>query len=87
MINVAQIGVGYWGPNLLRNFVSNNRAVLSRVADLSEERRRYVHKLYPAVHVGSSVEEILQDRAVQDVVIATPVATLFELAMWALKSG
>jgi predicted dehydrogenase len=87
MINVAQIGVGYWGPNLLRNFVSNNRAVLSRVADLSEERRRYVHKLYPAVHVGSSVEEIMQDRAVQAVVIATPVATHFELAMWALKSG
>ena len=45
-VNVAQIGVGYWGPNLLRNLVFNKDCEVSLVVDLSKERREYVKNTY-----------------------------------------
>ena len=56
MIKVAQIGVGYWGPNLLRNLVASKRCKVARVVDLSPERQEYVRGLYPAVNVTDKVE-------------------------------
>ncbi|GAI53308.1 unnamed protein product, partial [marine sediment metagenome] len=55
-INVAQIGVGYWGPNLLRNLVANKSVNVKKVVDLSSERREYVRGLYPAVSVTDKTE-------------------------------
>ena len=87
MVTIAQIGVGYWGPNLLRNLVANRRCTVSRVVDLSSERRDYVCGLYPAIKVTDDAEEVLGDGDVEAVVIATPVATHFDLAMRALRAG
>jgi predicted dehydrogenase len=87
MLNIAQIGVGYWGPNLLRNLVANKRCRVSMVADLSSERRDYVQRLYPAVRVTDNVDELLKDGEMDAVIVATPVATHFDLAMQALSSG
>ena len=60
-IYIGQIGVGYWGPNLLRNLISNNDCVVKAVADLSDERRNYVRELYPDVDVTSDLNKILDD--------------------------
>ena len=87
MIKVAQIGVGYWGPNLLRNLVASKRCKVARVVDLSSERQEYVRGLYPAVNVTDKVEDVLGDPEIEAVVIATPVATHFDLAMRALSLG
>ncbi len=87
MVHIAQIGVGYWGPNLLRNLVANKKCKISAVADLSPERREYVRGLYPAVRVIEDVEEVIRDPDVEAVVIATPVATHFDLAMRSLAAG
>ena len=87
MIQVAQIGVGYWGPNLLRNLISNKRCKVSTVVDLSPERQDYVRGLYPAVKVTDQVDEVWQDPTIQAVIIATQVATHFDLAMKALSLG
>jgi predicted dehydrogenase len=87
MLNIAQIGVGYWGPNLLRNLVANKRCRVSKVVDLSSERRDYVKGLYPSVEVSDDVDRIAEDKDVDAVVIATPVATHFELAMKMLEAG
>ena len=87
MINIAQIGVGYWGPNLLRNLVANENCYVKAVVDLSEERRRFVKSNYPSVAVTDKVEPVLDDPDVAAVVIATPVASHFELAMKALDAG
>ena len=38
-VNIAQIGVGYWGPNLLRNLIANKECEVKTVVDLSEDRR------------------------------------------------
>jgi len=87
MITIAQIGVGYWGPNLLRNLVSINRCRVKTVVDLSPDRRNFIQKLYPSVGVSGDVREVLEDPSVDAVLVATPVATHFDLAMKALHAG
>jgi predicted dehydrogenase len=87
MLNMAQIGVGYWGPNLLRNIVANKRCQITRVVDLSSNRRDYVKGLYPDIEVTDRIEKVLQDAVIDAVVIATPVNTHFDLAIQALEAG
>ncbi len=87
MLSVAQIGVGYWGPNLLRNLVASRRCKVKAVADLAAQRRDYVLGLYPGVAVTDNADDVLQDKDTVAVVIATPVATHFDLAVRALKAG
>lgn len=87
MINMAQIGVGYWGPNLLRNLVANKDCIVKTVVDLSKERQDYVKNLYPSIAVTDETDKILDDPSIQAVVIATPVHTHFELAIRVLENG
>lgn len=87
MINIAQIGVGYWGPNLLRNMVTNKRCTVKTVVDLLDERRDYVRRLYPAIQVTDRIDSAIHDSAIDAVVVATPVATHYDLAIKALKAG
>jgi predicted dehydrogenase len=87
MLTVAQIGVGYWGPNLLRNLVANKRCTVFTVVDIAAERRDFVRRLYPAIEVTDDTEAVLQDPKVHAVVIATPVATHFDLTVKALEAG
>lgn len=86
-ISVAQIGVGYWGPNLARNLVANPRAELRTVADLDPDRRAFVASLYPTVRVTDATDEIFADEHIDAVVVASPAATHFDLARRALLAG
>ena len=86
-VRIAQIGVGYWGPNLLRNLVANKNCDVKTVVDLSKERRHFVRDLYPSVRVSYRVEDIINDADIEAVVIATPVATHFDFAMQCLEAG
>jgi predicted dehydrogenase len=86
-VRIAQIGIGYWGPNLLRNLVANEFCDVVRVVDLSEEQRAFVKALYPSITVSGQAEDILSDSTIQAVVIATPVASHFELAIKCLEAG
>ena len=87
MLNIAQIGVGYWGPNLLRNLVANKRCRVKTAVDLSKERREYVNSLYPAIQVTDDVNDVFQDPEIKGVVIATPVKSHFDLSLKALEAG
>jgi predicted dehydrogenase len=87
MVKIAQVGVGYWGPNLLRNIVQNKRCNVLGVADLSEERRNFVNNLYPAIRVTDNIDELISDPEIQALVIATPVQTHFDIAVKALENG
>jgi predicted dehydrogenase len=86
MLNVAQIGVGYWGPNLLRNLVASKDFKVNLVVDLSSERRDFVRSLYPGVAVSDDTQDVFVDKSIDAVVIATPVAAHFELVMTALEA-
>lgn len=87
MITVAQIGCGYWGPNLLRNFVANDQCQVKWVCDSAPERQAYVAKYYPSVGVTADFQAVLADRDVTAVVIATPVREHYDQTMACLEAG
>ena len=87
MLKVAQIGVGYWGPNLLRNLVNNKNISVKMVADKSKERRTFVNNKYPDIPVTDNNDLIFKNRDIDAVVIATPVKSHFDLSMQSLQSG
>ena len=87
MINVGVIGYGYWGPNLVRNFMSNVNTNVSVVCDRDSSRLEKVKSLYPTIEVCINYKELINNQKIDAVIIATPVATHFELAMMALQSN
>jgi len=86
-IVVAQVGVGYWGPNLLRNLMLNKNCIVKMAVDVSPERRNFVRGLYPAIQLSDDAKEALDDLDIQALVIATPVASHFDLTMQSLEAG
>jgi len=84
---VAQIGCGYWGPNLLRNFSALPECTVKYVVDESAERRAFVERNFPTTKAVESVDIVFDDPRVAAVIIATPAGTHFALAEQALKSG
>ena len=84
---VAQAGIGYWGPNILRNLAGNPRCRVKTAVDFSEERRSFVSRLYPGVNATADPEAIFADEEIDAVVIATPASTHFDLAMRCLDAG
>lgn len=87
MINVGVIGYGYWGPNLVRNFIANPEARVVMVCDRDPGRLQKVGSLYPAIRLTSSADELIRDPEVDAVVVATPVEGHFLLALAALEAG
>ncbi|MDP6089485.1 MAG: Gfo/Idh/MocA family oxidoreductase, partial [Candidatus Marinimicrobia bacterium] len=86
-LTIAQIGVGYWGPNLLRNLASNENCRVKLAVDLSADRRDFVQSLYPDVKVSDNSEKVFSDPGIDAVVIATPVKSHFDLSVKALEAG
>ena len=72
MLRIGMIGVGYWGPNLIRNFSELDDAQVVSCSDLSQERLNKIAKRYPTVKCTTNVEDLLKDPGVDAVVIATP---------------
>src|ERR1041384_5796367 len=81
------IGVGYWGPNLIRNFSDLDEAQVVACSDLSQERLNKVAKRYPGVKCTQDYLELLADPTVDAVVIATPVSTHYPIGKAALEAG
>lgn len=86
-INIAQIGVGYWGPNILRNLIANKNCNVKTVVDLAQERQEFVRSLYPDVKVTDNIQDVILDPTIDAVVISTPVFTHFDLAILSLQAG
>lgn len=87
MIRVGVIGHGYWGPNLVRNFMAAPGSAVSAVCDQKEERLTQLRKLYPTLALHNDAIELINDPTIDAVVVATPVSSHFELALAALNAG
>ena len=83
-VKVAVIGAGWWGKNLVRNFAE--LSALHCVCDVSEQTLAQVRQKY-GVHVTTSVDEVLNDPAVDAVVIAAPAAQHFDIARKCMMRG
>jgi predicted dehydrogenase len=86
-IVVAQIGCGYWGPNLLRNFSAVSNCRVKYLVDPSPERRAFVTKNFPATTALADVQQVWADPEVAAVIIATPASSHFSLAADTLRAG
>lgn len=86
-INIALVGLGYWGPNHARNFASLRGANLHTLCDLRPELLVELGQRYPGVGTTSDYEAILRNREIQAVVVSTPAETHYELTRRALVAG
>ena len=84
---LAQLGCGYWGPNLLRNFSALPNCSVKYVADKSAERRAFVARNFPQTTAVESCESVLGDPEVNAVIIATPAESHFGMAKRVLNAG
>ena len=86
-VTVAVAGLGYWGPNLARNMDALPEARLSWICDRSSERLDAARGCFPDARATESIEELLEDEALEAVAIATPVPTHATLARRCLEAG
>jgi predicted dehydrogenase len=83
----AVIGCGYWGPNLVRNFMTISNDSVKMVCDRDPQRLEYMRKLYPSIGLTSDEQSVIDNKEIEAVVIATPVVTHYILARKALEAG
>jgi predicted dehydrogenase len=86
-IKVALVGFGYWGPNLVRNFLSSGLYEVVGIVDLSEDSRGRASQLYPGIKILSDYQELLLDPDLELVAVATPVESHYEIAKAALLAS
>ena len=87
MIKLAQIGCGYWGPNLLRNFNSLTNCKVVTVLEPNKERQKFITDSFPHIDVGENLLSVVSDPSINAVVIATPAHLHFEQAKLSLHVG
>lgn len=87
MIKVGVIGYGYWGPNLVRNFMDAPGSTVVAVCDLRTERLAQLRNRYPTIQTVGDPNLLFNDPSLDAIVIATPVSSHFELAMAALRAN
>ena len=81
--NIAVIGSGYWGKNLVRNFFE--LGVLKTVCDLNKNILNDFKEQYPEINITTSFQEVLEDNDITGVVIATPAVLHYEMVKEALN--
>jgi predicted dehydrogenase len=86
-ISVGVVGLGYWGPNLARNFAAIPGCELTWCCDSSPEALARIKGALPSVRLADDVDELLRDPGLDAIAIATPVPSHAELAVRALDAG
>lgn len=86
-IGFAVVGLGYWGPNLVRNLHELADVEVVGVCDKRPESLERVVRRYPAVAGTTEYRDVLADSRVDAIAIATPVGSHFALAAAALEAG
>jgi predicted dehydrogenase len=87
MVGIGLVGCGQWGQNYLRSFAELDTAQVVAACDESEARLAQVRRRAPYATQYSGLDQILQDDAVNAVVVATPTATHYNVASEVLQSG
>jgi predicted dehydrogenase len=86
-LNVAVVGLGYWGPNLLRVLADMPEVRLSWICDRDAARLNRFGRRHPGAQATRELDDVLTDPAVDAVVLATPVFTHYDLGIKALQAG
>lgn len=86
-IGVGIVGYGYWGPNLVRNYMELKNCSLKYICDLSAEKLIKATTRYPAIKATTQFADLLNDPEVDAIVIATPISTHYPLGKQAILHG
>jgi predicted dehydrogenase len=86
-IRIGVVGLGYWGPNIARNFAALPGCELAWCCDSSEEARARLAPLYPGTRFTGDLDDLLVDPALDAIALATPVPSHARLAVRVLEAG
>jgi predicted dehydrogenase len=86
-INIALVGLGYWGPNYLRILNEIYEVQIRYCCDLNVDKLEKIKQMYPSIDVTDDYRKIANDREVEGVIIATPLNTHYNIAKSFLKGG
>lgn len=86
-MKIGVIGLGYWGPNVVRNFLSTPGVEKVYGCDLDEKRLKFAKSKFPSIEVTNDTEFILKSPEIDAVAIVTPVKTHYPLAKRAMENG
>jgi predicted dehydrogenase len=87
MVKIGIIGLGYWGPNILRNFCSIDGVKVVAVCDKNPDVYNRVLSMMNGIRIEISPESLLKSTDIDAVAIVTPVSTHYELSKMALENG
>ncbi len=86
-MRIGVIGYGYWGPNIVRNFHSQENSEVALVADRNPKCEARLKKVYPSIGFTTDENQVLTSPEIDVVAVVTPVWTHYELAKKALENG
>jgi predicted dehydrogenase len=86
-VRVGVVGLGYWGPNLARNFAAIPGCELAWLCDASPDARARLERSFPTARSTGELQDLLDDEQLDAVVLATPVPTHAELAVAVAAAG
>jgi predicted dehydrogenase len=86
-VSIAVVGLGYWGPNLVRALHDIDGAEVSWICDLDPQNLTKIGRRFPACRQTTDVGEVLRDSSVEAIAVATPVSTHCGIASAALNAG
>jgi predicted dehydrogenase len=86
-IRIGVVGLGYWGPNLARNFAALPGCELAWLCDASPQARERLAPSFPSARTTADLDDLLNDPALDAIVLATPVPTHAELAIRVAEAG
>jgi predicted dehydrogenase len=86
-VRIGVVGLGYWGPNIARNFAAISGSELAWICDPSAEPRERAARSFPDARLAEDLDELLADPELDAVALATPVPTHGELAVRVLEAG
>jgi len=86
-VRIGVVGLGYWGPNLVRNILDSPWGELTWICDLRRDALDAVRRRHPEVRAAADVAEMLADPELDAVVVATPISSHYSLASAALAAG
>jgi predicted dehydrogenase len=86
-VRIGVAGLGYWGPNLARNFSAIPGCEVAYLCDADPSARERLLRPFPHAAPAAEIDELLADPSLDAVVLATPVPTHAELAVRTLEAG
>lgn len=86
MINIAVIGAGQWGANVIRNFYDHPSVMIRYICEKDARHRKIISRIYKDIPIIPNYRHALNDKEIQAVALITPTSTHYKFGMEALRA-